>query len=59
MRVKEFSELPGPWGLPVLGSILDLLGQQQGQVLAEWADEYYGPLYRFRIGSSQFIAIQG
>ena len=59
MRIQEFSELPGPWGLPFLGSIFDISGKQQGKVLADWADQYYGPLFRFRIGSRLFIALQG
>jgi len=56
--MKKFSELPGPWGLPIFGSILDFTGQEQGKVLAEWADKYYGPLFRLRIGFRQVIAIQ-
>ena len=43
MRIQEFSELPGPWGLPFLGSIFDISGKQQGKVLADWADQYLRP----------------
>ncbi|KAK8773491.1 hypothetical protein V5799_011973 [Amblyomma americanum] len=41
---------PGPWGLPVIGYLPFLRGQQQ-HVAFKWIAEKYGPVFRVKMGA--------
>ncbi len=48
-RLKGLKELPGPTGLPVLGSILEL-GQYPNKKHCLWAKQY-GSMYQVQVGN--------
>ena len=59
MNLKTFDDLPGPFGLPLLGSMLYLRNGNLGKILAEWAEKNYGNIFQLRIGSRRVLALQG
>ena len=53
---RQLSDLPGPRGLPVLGNLLALKGQQMHQTLEAWARQY-GPYFCFKILGYRILAV--
>jgi sterol 14-demethylase len=51
------AEIPGPRGLPVVGSLFPFLRDRQ-QFLAE-AHARFGPVFRFRLGPERVVALIG
>jgi cytochrome P450 len=54
--VRELSDLPGPPGWPVLGNLLQIDVARLHTILGRWAKKF-GPLYHFRIGQANNVAI--
>jgi len=55
-RLREPSELPGPKGLPLLGSLHRWDASRAHLILEEWAREH-GPIYRFRLGPQPLVVV--
>lgn len=53
-ELRAVAAMPGPRGLPLLGSILDIDLEVFHQRLERWADQY-GNLYRFRMGPRSIV----
>lgn len=58
MSKKNYSKIPGPRGLPFIGSLLSL-SRDQGKVLTSWANDYYGPVFKVKLGSRLIVTLQG
>jgi len=56
MATRSISDLPGPKGLPAIGSALQVRPQTMHQTAEKWCEEY-GPMYRFRVGPRQIVVI--
>ncbi len=52
----SFADLPGPRGLPILGNLHQIRFSRFHRELEAWA-ERFGPLYRFRIGTSDVAVV--
>jgi cytochrome P450 len=50
------AELPGPRGLPLLGSLHRLGLHSSHAVLERWCDRY-GPIYTFRAGPQRYVVV--
>lgn len=55
-RVMPAGLLPGPRGLPLLGSALRFSPARAHQVLEDWALEY-GPFFQFRLGPRVLVGV--
>lgn len=55
-RIKQFKDLPGPRGLPLLGNVLQFDPSQIQKALERWADEYGCP-YRIKLASEKAVVI--
>ena len=53
---RPLRSLPGPRGLPLVGSLLELDLPRLHAVFEGWADEY-GPLYTFRLGRRPVLVV--
>jgi cytochrome P450/nitrite reductase/ring-hydroxylating ferredoxin subunit len=53
---RKLDDLPGPRPLPLIGNLHQLKPKKVHLVLEEWAKQY-GPMYRFRMGSTQILAL--
>ena len=53
---RTIRDLPGPRGLPLLGSLHRLGLHDAHQTLEQWC-ERYGPLYTFRAGPRRFVVV--
>ncbi len=53
---RTLAELPGPRGWPVLGNALQMDPARLHTLFENWADEF-GPVYRFRIGRADYVAV--
>ncbi len=53
---REIRDLPGPRGLPLLGSLHQLGLHDLHVTLEEWR-ERYGPLYTFRAGPRRYVVV--
>jgi cytochrome P450 len=53
---RTIEELPGPRGLPLIGSAHRLRPHTMHLTAERWAEEY-GPLYRFDMGGRRIVAI--
>jgi cytochrome P450 len=53
---RSFRDLPGPRGLPLLGSLHQLGLHDLHVTLEEWR-ERYGPLYTFRAGPRRYVVV--
>lgn len=51
-KLKGLKELPGPTGLPVLGSILEL-GKYPNKTHCKWAKQY-GSMYQVQVGNFKY-----
>ena len=49
-------DLPGPYGLPLIGHLLQFSGRQSHLALERWA-ERYGPVYQIRLGRSRLVVV--
>jgi len=56
MATRSISDLPGPKGLPVIGSALQVRPQTMHQTAEKWCAEY-GPMYRFSVGPREIVVI--
>jgi cytochrome P450 len=54
--LRELVDLPGPRGLPLLGSMLQIRAARLHLQLERWAREY-GALFQFAIGKHRFLAV--
>ena len=54
--VRHIRDLPGPRGLPVLGSALQIQRERLHQQAEQWA-RTYGEIFRLRIGSREFVVL--
>ena len=54
--LRSLDTLPGPSGLPLLGSLLELDLEHLHLVLERWAEQH-GDLYSFRIGPQRFVTV--
>ena len=55
-RLRRIEDLPGPRGLPLLGSALDIESTTLHLTAERWAREY-GEYFRFRVGGRQFVVL--
>jgi hypothetical protein len=56
-KPAAFADLPGPKGLPLLGSLLQIDPARLHLILEAWA-ERYGPRYRFRLGPKPVLVAE-
>ena len=54
--LRSVKDLPGPRGLPFVGSLLDIDFASFHQRLERWCDEF-GQIYRFRIGPRSIVVL--
>lgn len=54
--VRRISDLPGPSGLPLIGSALQIRRESLHQTLEQWSREYGAP-FRFRIARQEYVVI--
>jgi cytochrome P450 len=54
--IREIGALPGPRGLPLLGSLHRWDASRAHLILEQWAREH-GPIYRFRLGWQSVVVI--
>lgn len=57
-NVQDFACMPGPWGIPLLGSALSL-GSNDPRLLMEWGDQYYGEVFRYKILTQDYVVLNG
>ena len=55
-RLRNFVDLPGPRGLPVVGNLFQIDRHRVHQTVEQWSREY-GPIFRFQLASRQFMAV--
>ena len=53
---RSISDLPGPRGLPLIGSVLQVRPSSMHATAEQWV-ERYGPVYRFDIGRRRMVVI--
>lgn len=53
---RELDQLPGPRGLPLIGSLHRWEVSRAHLIMEEWAREY-GPIYRFRLGPQPMVVV--
>jgi cytochrome P450 len=53
---REIASLPGPRGLPLIGSLHRWDASRAHLILEQWAREH-GPIYRFRLGPQPLVVI--
>ncbi len=54
--IRQFADLPGPRGLPIVGNILQMHQGRAHQDVEAWAQRY-GPYFKFRLGSRHFLGV--
>lgn len=54
--LRQIADLPGPSGWPLIGNALQLDTERIHLVLEDWCGKY-GPLFRFRIGRTDVLAV--
>ncbi|HYA67052.1 MAG TPA: cytochrome P450 [Burkholderiaceae bacterium] len=52
--VRQIRNLPGPWGLPVIGNALQFRRESMHLQLERWAREF-GEVFQFRVALSRFV----
>lgn len=55
-RLRRYDELPGPRGVPLFGSALQLQPARSHLQFEAWAREY-GPYYRVRVGARRLLVV--
>lgn len=55
-RLRSLADLPGPPGWPLVGNLLAIDIDRMHEILEGWV-ERYGPVYRYRMGPRQFVAV--
>ena len=55
-NLRNIADLPGPRGLPLLGNLLQIDRTRVHASVEQWSREY-GPLFRFRLASRQFMVV--
>ena len=58
MTESKPKSLPGPWGLPILGNLLNLGSEEPHVALMKLAKEY-GNVYQIRLGSRPVVVLCG
>ena len=53
---RKFRDLPGPTGLPLLGSLHQVRFARMHFILERWA-EHYGPIYRMSLGRRKYAVV--
>jgi cytochrome P450 len=53
---RHLDELPGPRGIPVIGSLLQIEPQRMHQQLEGWCKEF-GPMFRLRLGRRKLLIV--
>ncbi len=56
MATRSISDLPGPRGLPIIGSAHRVRSTSMHQTAEKWCEEY-GPIYRFDVGPRRIVVI--
>jgi cytochrome P450 len=56
MATRSISDLPGPRGLPIIGSAHRVRSTSMHQTAERWCEEY-GPIYRFDVGPRRIVVI--
>jgi cytochrome P450 len=54
--LRQFEDLPGPRGVPVLGNILQIDSTRAHQQVEAWCDEY-GPIFKLRLGKRRVVVV--
>lgn len=54
--VRSVKDLPGPWGIPLIGNALQLKPQRMHLQFEAWARRF-GPFYKLRIGPRRTILV--
>lgn len=54
--LRQYDELPGPRGIPVLGNALQIKAPRFHQQLEHWCREY-GPFFKLRIGNRRLLIV--
>jgi cytochrome P450 len=54
--VRELADLPGPRGLPLVGSLFKIERRRMHQIVEAWAREY-GAFFRMRLGSRTLLVV--
>ncbi|MEJ6001111.1 cytochrome P450 [Paucibacter soli] len=54
--VREYKDLPGPPGLPLLGNALQIEPARYHRQLEDWAREF-GPMYRLRLNDRRLLVV--
>ncbi len=53
---RSISDLPGPKGLPLIGSLHKVRPQTMHQVAEAWCEQY-GPIFRFDVGPRRVVVV--
>lgn len=54
--LRQFDDLPGPRGVPVLGNVLQMDSTRVHQQVEAWCEEY-GPIFRLRMGKRRIVVV--
>jgi cytochrome P450 len=54
--LRDFADLPGPRGIPLLGNLLQIDTPRMHQQLEAWCAEF-GPYYRLKLGLRQVLVV--
>jgi cytochrome P450 len=54
--LREIADLPGPRGLPLVGSLLQVRRTRMHQIVERWA-AMYGPVFRFDIAGAHVLVV--
>jgi len=54
--VRQYSDLPGPRGLPLVGNALQVRGTRMHLQMEQWCREF-GPYYRLKVGPRRLLVV--
>jgi cytochrome P450 len=55
-KLRDFADLPGPRGIPVLGNLLQIETPRMHQQLEAWCAEF-GPFFKLKLGSRMVLVV--